>query len=129
MPHLCQLESNDTDQELRNNCINCLSAMSRSLMKRSDLPTILNIVKNICSNGWWRARIAALCFLQVMVFNNIFSVVECNTSITLVQEVVLDSLKDSRPEVRQMAAQVLSGLFHIELIKPDKLILVSFDCL
>lgn len=72
----------------------------------------------------WRARIAALSFLQVVVFNNLFSVIENDSTKTSVVDIVTSALHDHKPEVRQMASQVLSGLFHCNLLPPDQTVLV-----
>ncbi|KAL7641259.1 UNVERIFIED_CONTAM: hypothetical protein RMT77_008397 [Armadillidium vulgare] len=120
LPYLCQLESIDSDTELRNNCLTSLAYLSRVIIPPNDLIVPVNVIRVISSNGSWRARTSSLSFLQVLIFNNMFTIIENVEAYNVAKTIVLNSLEDPLAEVRQMAAQVLSGLIHSNFITVDE---------
>lgn len=68
--------------------------------------TLLSVMEQ--SKDSWRIRLDALPILQVAYFQNLFYLSEAD--VRHIVSVLLSLLKDSRPEVREMAATTLSGV-------------------
>ena len=68
LPHLCQLESIDTDQELRRKCMTTLAYISQAFILPENIDAMITTVSDICHTGWWRARTSVLGVLQVIMF-------------------------------------------------------------
>ncbi|XP_076047764.1 proteasome activator complex subunit 4-like isoform X2 [Oratosquilla oratoria] len=126
LPHLCQLESVDSDPELSNNCTMTLTFLSSALIHPRNIPLAVSTIIQISNMGWWRARAAVLSVLQVMVFNNMFHLLQDPEAPTLIRNQVVELLRDPRLEVRQIASEVLGGLIHCKFINADQTLLGEF---
>lgn len=78
-------------------------------------------LKTIEKCVWWKTKTGLLRFLQVFVFTNIFFLRPYREQI---QELLLRLIADERLEVRTLAAQTLSGLFHCAYLSVDQILLV-----
>ncbi|KAF2365248.1 Proteasome activator Blm10 mid region [Trinorchestia longiramus] len=113
---LCQLESVDSEQEVCSNCVSALCTIGQALVQQQELLPLLQRLQQIAEYRWWRARSAALGVLQMVVFHNALTMMACEGASELVLQVVLARTTDTRLEVRNMAAQVLSSLLHINFV-------------
>lgn len=119
LPVVCFMESYENDAEVSTVCTSFLSAMSQSLTLPETMPYALEaIFKTAEFSSWW-ARETCLEFLQVFIFHNL-AILDSNPEwVSKVIDLVLRLLVDERPEVREKASQVLSGLIYCEIISSE----------
>lgn len=79
----------------------------------------------MASAGSWWARYTNLDFLQALVFHSMPVLRSRDEWAAEVARVVLTALSDARVEVREKAAEVLSGLLHCDFIHDTASLLVS----
>ena len=65
LPYLFGSESNDSDKELSQECTFALSLICTTVMEQEALLVAIQAVSDIAQEGGWRAKVAALEFLQV----------------------------------------------------------------
>lgn len=65
LPYLFAAESSDTDKELARECSLALCFISATVMRTSSIEVALKTVGDVAHQGSWKAKIAALEFLQV----------------------------------------------------------------
>ena len=120
---LCQLQSADSELEVRNNCISTLNILGKALIQEDQIENFIRQVAAISRAEWWRARSAALKLLKDAVFFNILTIMASPWR-ALVVDCVLARLGDERIEVRQVAANVLADLVHVDFL-PDLPVLIK----
>lgn len=116
LPLLCLLESNDNDEELKQDCTLSLSCMGQAYLSIANIQLAIDSLLQVVSCNSWKARASCLSYLQVMVFTNMFAVIQNDTWVEQTRNIVLTLLEDERVEVREMAGVALSGFFHCEFI-------------
>lgn len=75
LPLACVLQSNDTDDELENLCMNLLVALSHSMIKDACISEIFHILHNVVVCPFWSARAVIAEFLPVFVFHNMATII------------------------------------------------------
>ncbi|CAN7938235.1 unnamed protein product [Ixodes hexagonus] len=124
VPVLCQMQSDNTDEELQRDCAVTLALLGNALLPRESIQAALDIVKEVMSSALWHSRAAGCNFLQFLVFSNLFTMQSCEQWRDAVVGHTLSLLKDPRLEVRETAAETLGGLLHCEFLKvTDELLL------
>ncbi|KAL5009261.1 hypothetical protein ScPMuIL_014842 [Solemya velum] len=126
LPHLCTLENETKDTELKAECSLTLACMSQAYIQPEVLPVTFHTIKEIAGLQSWHAREAVLGYLQVMVFCNFFTLHKTQF-IHEVKSIVLHLICDDQLEVRQMASVTLSGLLHCGFLELDKDLIEHFE--
>lgn len=123
MPFACRLERCENDLELVETCTSLLAMLSQGLTLEDCMGAALDKVEEVSLLSSWSARLAVIDVLQVLVFNNMPTVLSRPQWVDQVQSIVLRLLEDSVLEVRIKAAQVLGGLLHCAFLpSTDKLL-------
>ncbi|OXU27615.1 hypothetical protein TSAR_013465 [Trichomalopsis sarcophagae] len=125
-PIMCQLESNEKDEELSKACSRTLAVLAQTLTHPHHVPAALEAVTAISKSTSWSARASCLEFLQVLVFHNMSILLSNEAWISEIQNIVLHLLEDERLEVREMAAKVLGGLLHCTILPNEEALLDEF---
>ncbi|XP_016837530.1 proteasome activator complex subunit 4 [Nasonia vitripennis] len=125
-PIMCQLESNEKDEELSKACSRTLAVLAQTLTQPHHVPAALEAVTAISKSTSWSARASCLEFLQVLVFHNMSILLSNEAWISAIQDIVLHLLEDERLEVREMAAKVLGGLLHCTILPNEEALLDEF---
>ncbi|XP_022913061.1 proteasome activator complex subunit 4A-like [Onthophagus taurus] len=126
LPLACILQSNDTDDELKNLCCNLLAILGCTIILNKYLPAALEAAKIVSKCPFWSARSVIAEFISVLVFHNMAIFVANNEYIMEVQSIILNLLEDVQPEVRIQAGKVLTGLLHCKFIPDPLKLLQSF---
>lgn len=108
LPFACRLERCEQDTELAITCSSLLALLSQGLTLSDCMGVALDRIDAVSLLPSWSARLAVIGVLQVLVFNNMFIVLNNAEWVTKVQTVVLRLLEDPVLEVREKAAQVIS---------------------
>lgn len=123
LPFACRLERCENDVELAETCTSLLAMLSQGLTLSPCMDAALNKIEEVSMMSSWSARLAVIDVLQVLVFNNMPTVLSREEWVQKVQSIVLRLLEDSVLEVRVKAAQVLGGLLHCSFLpSTDKLL-------
>lgn len=126
VPVLCQMQSDNTDEELQKDCAVTLALLGNALLPRESIQAALDIVKEVMNSPLWHSRAAGCNFLQFLVFSNLFTMQSCDRWREAVVGHTLALLRDPRLEVRETAAETLGGLLHCEFLKVTDELLASF---
>lgn len=123
LPFACRLERCEHDVELAETCTSLLAMLSQGLTLEDCMAAALGKIEEVSLLSSWSARLAVIDVLQVLVFNNMPTVLSNEQWVQQVQSIVLRLLEDSVLEVRVKAAQVLGGLLHCSFLpSTDKLL-------
>lgn len=120
VPVLCAIESYDTDRHLQTDCVRTLHLLSSQFFGDETMAALLQQLRRVMAHQYWRVQMAGLRLLQAVTFHNMFLLTEQAKICAEVIELVLAALSCARLEVRQLASQVLSGLFHCHFIGVDQ---------
>lgn len=124
-PIMSQLENNENDEELSKACSRSVAVLAQAITLPKHVPAVLESVKIVAESSSWSARASCLDFLQVLVFSNMSILLSNEEWIRAIQNMVLKLLEDDRLEVREKAAQVLSGLLHCTVVPDQEVLLVN----
>ncbi len=121
---LCTHESNELLPDLAASCTTALACLSTAILTPDVMAACLESVSDIVGAGVgasWKAKCAALEFLQVAAFTNMPLVMNKPKMLETVLAIVVDvGLECDRVEVRLKAGEVLSGLVHCSFVSGDK---------
>ncbi|XP_031439180.1 proteasome activator complex subunit 4B isoform X1 [Clupea harengus] len=109
---IAPVENDESYDELKRDAKTCLSLMSQGLLYPEQIPLVLAVLKEIAGISSWHARFSVLTYLQIMVFYNLFTLLDSPESIRDVRSLVVRLLEDEQLEVREMAATTLSGFLQ-----------------
>ncbi|XP_022243744.1 proteasome activator complex subunit 4-like [Limulus polyphemus] len=123
---LCIMQSDTTDDELQKECTVALAVMGQAVLQLEVLEAAISTMKQVRESNSWHARVAALSYLQVMVFSNLFMVMHQPQWVEEITKLVVSLLEDERVEVRETAAETLGGFLHCEFVKVTEELLESF---
>ncbi|CAH1969247.1 unnamed protein product [Acanthoscelides obtectus] len=118
LPLSAILQNNDVDEELANVATNMMVILAQTLTVAEYIPYILNAVKKVATCSSWTARALITEYLNVFIFFNMATINSNKEWVLELEKIVVDLMKDIKPEVRVAAAKVLSGLLHCKFI-PD----------
>ena len=124
-PIIIQIENNEADENMSQNCSWALSVMSVTSLVPEHVPAAIQAIDEMSRSSSWSARSSAVQFLQGFLFNNMSTLLSNQQWIDTVTDIVLRTLEDERVEVREKSAQVLSGILHCTLITNEESCLVS----
>lgn len=125
LPTLCHAQ-NDNDDTFKKECDVTIAILGHSLLTTKSIEAALSTLKNIVSCHLWHSRLTATTFLQVMIFSNLFTVMQNKTWTQDIYDMVLKLLEDERVEVRESAAETLCGFLHCEYFKITEELLDAF---
>jgi len=126
LPLLCKLESNDSDEELKQDCMITLACLGQACLSPPNIEVAISTIVQISKSASWRARASSLSYLQVMVFCNIFNVLKEASWVAQIRQITLTLLEDERVEVREMAGVTLGGFFHCQFFQFTKELMDDF---
>lgn len=126
LPFACHLERCENDLELVEKCKCLIAALSQALTLDDCMDAALNRIDEVSRQSSWSARMVIIDVLQVLVFNNLLTVLSRSQWVDRVQSIVLRLLEDPVIEVRVKAAEVLSGLLHCSFLSSTSELLSIF---
>ncbi|VDI21300.1 proteasome activator subunit 4 [Mytilus galloprovincialis] len=126
LPIMCTLQSESKDEEMKSSCTLSLACFSQALIQPEVIPVAISTMREIIGLKSWHARVALLGYLQVMTFNNFFTVHQPSI-IEDIQDIVFHLICDEQLEVREMAAVTLSGLLHCGYLQMNKQMVDHFE--
>ncbi|XP_014668208.1 PREDICTED: proteasome activator complex subunit 4-like [Priapulus caudatus] len=126
LPLVCQLENESTDEELKKECMLTLACLAQALLKPDVIPYVLKVIQQIMNGQSWRSKQSVLEYLQVMVFCNLFAVMQSRELVGCIHDIVLNMMTNEQLEVREMASVTLGGFLHCELFTMDADLLDKF---
>lgn len=125
LPLICKMSPVDTqsiDEELHQDTQRSLSCLAQSYTPPQQLLVVIYTVKEISGLSSWHARFTMLKFLQIFIFNNLFTLKERPDCVTILEDVILKLIADEQLEVREMATKTLGGLLQCGFLNiTDKL--------
>ena len=121
LPVLCANEWNELEPNVAFDCRNALAFLCHNVLEPDLINACLTAVEDLVTNSRtaWKAKVAALEFLQVAVFSNMPSILSNAEMKAQVLTIVEKRLLDSRIEVRDTASEILSGLLHTSFIDEE----------
>lgn len=122
---ISQMEISDTDKELANVCSMTLAVLARFWTKPKYVPAILETIDTVSKSSSWLKRVSNTEFLQVWLFHNMSTILSDKRYISKVRTIILRLLEDTRVEVRENAAKVLTGMLHCSILTDEQALLVS----
>lgn len=128
LPILCSLVSQSQEEELRKECLHALANLARAHIPLNVIPVAMQRVQEVSTLSSWNAKSAVLSFLQAMVFNNFF-VLHTPLYVEKIRSLLMLLICNERLEVRQSAADTLSGLLHCGFLEVDDKLLPPFESL
>lgn len=126
LPILCSLVSQSQEEELRKECLHALANLAQANIPISVIPVAMQRVQEVTTLPSWNAKSAVLSFLQAMVFNNFF-VLHKPLYVRQIRSLLMLLICNERLEVRQSAADTLSGLLHCGFLEMDSELLSIFE--
>lgn len=126
VPVLCQMQSDQTDEELQKDCAVALALLGNALLPPESIRAALATIREVVKSPHWHSRAASCNLLQFLVFTNLFTMQSCSEWRDAVIEHTLALLKDERLEVRETASETLGGLLHCEFLKVTDDLLAMF---
>uniref|UniRef100_A0A023GM02 Putative proteasome activator complex subunit ixodes scapularis proteasome activator complex subunit n=1 Tax=Amblyomma triste TaxID=251400 RepID=A0A023GM02_AMBTT len=126
VPVLCQMQSDQTDEELQKDCAVALALLGNALLPPESIRAALATVGEVVQSPHWHSRAASCNLLQFLVFTNLFTMQSCQEWRDTVVGHTLALLKDERLEVRETAGETLGGLLHCEFLKVTEELLAVF---
>lgn len=122
---ISQMEIADNDKELASVCSKTLAVLARFWTKPEYVPIVLETIDSASKSSSWLMRVSNTEFLQVWLFHNMSTVLSNERYITTVRDIILRLLEDTRVEVRENAAKVLTGMLHCSILPNEQGLLVS----
>ncbi|XP_002119300.2 proteasome activator complex subunit 4 [Ciona intestinalis] len=130
LPLICKMYPVDrqgVDEELHRNILMSMSCIAQCIVPPEHLNLITSSIEMISTSKSWHARHSILPYIQVFVYNNLFSVTRNESCVKRIRDVVLHLLEDERLEVSKMSLVTLSGLLQCRVIQmDDELLTLAF---
>ncbi|XP_028809979.1 proteasome activator complex subunit 4B isoform X2 [Denticeps clupeoides] len=126
---IAPVENDDSYDELKRDAKTCLSLMSQGLLYQDQIPLVLQTLNEISGSSSWHARFSVLTYLQIMVFYNLFTLLDIEEAVQDVRALVIKLLEDEQLEVREMAATTLSGFLQCNFLSMDSSMQTHFETL
>ncbi|XP_062621766.1 LOW QUALITY PROTEIN: proteasome activator complex subunit 4B-like [Saccostrea cucullata] len=76
LPVICTLESETKDEELKTDCSMALACFSQALIQENNVTVCLETIREVMGLKSWHSRVAILGYIQVMVFCNLFTMIQ-----------------------------------------------------
>ncbi|XP_076268331.1 proteasome activator complex subunit 4-like isoform X1 [Rhynchophorus ferrugineus] len=123
LPLAAVLRNYEKDEEIANLAINLLTVLSQTTTMNAYIPDAITAIAKVVRCPLWSARSIIAEFIPVFVFYNMPTVNKNPEWVLQIQQLVLELLEDTQPEVRLEAAKVVSGLLHCQFIpQPSQLL-------
>lgn len=116
IPLAAVLHNYDKDEEIPILAVNLLVVLAQSPTSEKHIPYAIEAVSEVVRCPLWSARSAISEVLPVLIFYNMATINSNKQWVLQIQDLVLQLLEDSQPEVRVEAAKVVSGLLHCQFI-------------
>lgn len=120
LPLLCRYESDTKDDRLRVQCRHALNYLASILLNESGMNAVLTHIYQVtdpASGQSWRGRVRAINHLQATVFNNLALLHSNESWRDDIAKIVYARLLNEQVEVREAAAELLTGLFRCGILK------------
>uniref|UniRef100_A0A673BL13 Proteasome activator subunit 4b n=1 Tax=Sphaeramia orbicularis TaxID=375764 RepID=A0A673BL13_9TELE len=116
---IAPVEIDESYDEMKQDARTCLSLMSQGLLYPEHIPLVLAALEEMSVSRSWHARYSVLTYLQIMVFYNLFTLLNAPAEVVRIQTLVMQLLLDEQLEVRDMAGTTLSGLLQCQFFPLD----------
>ncbi|XP_014213300.1 proteasome activator complex subunit 4-like [Copidosoma floridanum] len=125
-PLLVQMENSETQYpELAEICRKTIASLATSYLADS-IPVALKAINETSKSKSWSERVSTIHFIEVVLFYNMSILWSNEDWMEKIRSIVLRLIEDERVEVREKAAEVLSGMLHCTLITNEKALLDKF---
>ncbi|CAD6193666.1 unnamed protein product [Caenorhabditis auriculariae] len=125
IPLFCHYSNDVGDEELQRSCsalaANHLHAIFVSESKAG--PIVQVATQILASSCWWKAKVAILRFVKMIVFSNVFFFLPYQDNIGLL---LLTTLADNQIEVREQATETLSSLIQSKFFEVTPMLVEKF---
>lgn len=125
-PLLIQLGKIEVDDKLSDVCCESLSALARYWTRPKYVPVVLEAIDNASKSTSCSTLINNMQFLQVWLFHNMSTVLSDEHWIGLIRNMIIRLLEDDNVEIREQAAQMLTGMLYCSIFPDQDALLVSF---
>ncbi|XGW03770.1 hypothetical protein V3C99_015156 [Haemonchus contortus] len=126
LPIFCHYSNDVGDEELYKQCFSLLSKLLQATyIPEAHLPCIMQVFRQILQSPcWWKSKVTLLWLMKVLVFSNqyVFATVQED-----IGQLLMCCLSESQLEVRQTAANTLSGLIQSSFFSVTPELLAAFN--
>ncbi|XP_028331301.1 proteasome activator complex subunit 4B [Gouania willdenowi] len=116
---IAPVEIDESYDEMKQDARTCLSLMSQGLLYPQQIPLFRAALEALAGSRSWHARFSVLTYLQIMVFYNLFTLLNMPAEVLRIRKLVMQLLLDEQLEVRDMACKTLSGLLQCQFFPLD----------
>ncbi|KAK6754916.1 hypothetical protein RB195_013722 [Necator americanus] len=126
LPVFCHYSNDVGDEELYKQCFSLLSRLLQATyIPEANLPCIMQVFRQILqSSCWWKSKVTLLWLMKVLVFSNLYVFATVREEIG---QLLMGSLSECQLEIRQTAADTLSGLIQSSFFKVTPELLDAFN--
>ncbi|CAL2044582.1 unnamed protein product [Caenorhabditis brenneri] len=126
LPLWCHYSNDVGDEELQKTCLSlCVTVMEAIYISPENAPEVIRQFQQILSSScWWKAKVAALKMIRMLVFSNryVFRIHRDDIGMILV-----NSLNDNQIEVRERASDALSTLLQAKFFDTTPELVTKFS--
>lgn len=126
LPVFCHYSNDVGDEELFKQCFSLLSKLLQATyIPDTNLPCIMQVFRQtLQSPCWWKAKVTLLWLMKVLVFSNLYMF---GTVKEEIGHLLMCCLSECQLEIRQTAANTLSGLIQSSFFPVTPELLASFS--
>ncbi|EYB92924.1 hypothetical protein Y032_0188g1139 [Ancylostoma ceylanicum] len=126
LPVFCHYSNDVGDEELYKQCFSLLSRLLQATyIPEANLPCIMQVFRQILQSPcWWKSKVTMLWLMKVLVFSNLYVFATVREEIG---QLLMGSLSECQLEIRQTAADTLSGLIQSSFFTVTPELLDAFN--
>lgn len=118
-PIIIRLGKVDADDKVSEICCEALSALARFWTLPKYAAVVLDTIDSVNGSDSCRTLVNNMQFLQVWLFHNMSIVLSDERLIGMVRGIIIHSLEHYRVEIREQAAEMLTGMLYCSIL-PDE---------